>query len=157
MNKLHLPVNSPNTFVSMLILLAIIGCLASLWLVVLPDRNAIASPNAAPASPMDLPCPIPLPDARSVQSKDVAPMEMLLSFDFLAFFTILLVGLGSGIMMLTNAGQVLPAFRGSHSVDYIPTFVAVLSVANCFGRLFAGNVSSYMRSRPVLQEMFQNI
>jgi hypothetical protein len=118
------------------IFLFIVAAFGALWLVVLPDRTALVQQE----------------ETVRVQRPRHVPVElsvagMLQSLDFYLFWLMSVAAVGSGVMVVNNAGQMLPAFTGAGATDHVPAFVAVLSCFNCIGRLASGNVSECLKDR----------
>jgi hypothetical protein len=138
MARLKMPLFAPNSLESAMLMVIAVAGFASLWLVVLPDTHTSASEA-------------PTPRHFRPQSKECTVAEMVLMPEFWMLFTIFCVTIGTGIMVINNAGQILPSYIGVSGLDVVPDFVAVLSVFNCLGRLVAGNASEMMKgsiSRP---------
>lgn len=90
---------------------------------------------------------VPPEDAVHVHGDTV--MQAVLSIDFWCIMVIGASWTGAGLMLINNIGQIVPALGGNTESK---SYVTVISVANCFGRLIAGFASdaySEHLSRPM--------
>jgi hypothetical protein len=118
------------------IFMFVVAAFAALWLVVLPDKTPLSQTEEM----LRVQRPRQVPPEMSVA-------EMLATLDFWLFWLMSVVAVGTGVMVVNNAGQMLPAFTGEGAEDHVPAFVAVISCFNCIGRLVAGNVSECLKDR----------
>lgn len=83
-------------------------------------------------------------------ARDVTVGEALRMLDTYLMFTIMFVGMGCGLVVLNNGGQMVGSLSGSEETTTV--LVSLLSVANCFGRIAFGVVPdalSHFFSRPI--------
>lgn len=116
-----------------LCLIMVIVAVLSLFLVVIPGKSNRENDS--------------LREAPSLMTINKSYKDMVMSPDFYMLFIILLVGIGTGIMFINNAGQILPAFTGREGSPLVPSFVAMLSCLNSLGRLTSGFSSELLKSK----------
>jgi len=80
-------------------------------------------------------------------SESVSGFGMLTKPDFYVLLAVLIVCQGSGLMLLNNAAQLLPAYVGHTDDAGVTSFVAVISCFNSLGRLVWGNLSEALKGR----------
>lgn len=81
--------------------------------------------------------------------RDVTLGQAFRMLDTYLMFCIMFVGMGVGLVVLNNAGQMVGSLEGSQETNTI--LVSLMSVANCFGRIAYGvvpDVLSHRLSRP---------
>jgi len=84
------------------------------------------------------------------QVVDITGWELAKEWDFWMIFMVMSCCCGIGLMMINNLGTMLVALYGAGGTDetvrqYQAHGVSVLSLFNCFGRVFAGTVSDQLK------------
>ena len=64
---------------------------------------------------------------------------------YLIFFSFFIGG-GSGVMVISNLGQIIDGMTGTFQSD-VTVFVTIISVCNCWGRLLSGMLGDYLVKR----------
>ena len=64
---------------------------------------------------------------------------------YLIFFSFFIGG-GSGVMIISNLGQIIDGMTGSFQSD-VTVFVTIVSVCNCWGRLLSGMLGDFVVKR----------
>lgn len=75
----------------------------------------------------------------------VSPFVGALSLDYFLLLVIMFVGCGTGLTVINNVGSIVNALHGDDTDQ--ATFVALLSVANCLGRIVFGACSDMFAAR----------
>jgi hypothetical protein len=84
------------------------------------------------APPPSLP---PLPQQQQ-QLREFTMLEAVATLDFWILFVAFLFSSGAGLILINNLGQIVPAIGGQKGDE--DTYVSILSVCNCIGRLACG-------------------
>lgn len=72
--------------------------------------------------------------------------EAAVSVRFWLIFVSSLIGGGSGVLVITNLGQITDAVVGTENSD-VTVFVTLFSVCNCAGRLFSGVMGDHLLTK----------
>jgi len=78
---------------------------------------------------------------------DMSGLQMLQKADFWLLLFVLIVSQGSGLVILHEAGQIMPAIVGHKDPNAVTGFVAMISCFNSLGRLTFGNGSELLLDR----------
>mmetsp|Transcript_140371 Transcript_140371/g.448671 ORF Transcript_140371/g.448671 Transcript_140371/m.448671 type:complete len:542 (-) Transcript_140371:115-1740(-) len=79
--------------------------------------------------------------------RDVTGLQMLTYVDFWMFMFICVIGQGCGLVLLSNAAQILPALSGEEQDSVQTPFVAAIAVFNSLARLSFGMLSELVRGK----------
>mmetsp|Transcript_22343 Transcript_22343/g.35745 ORF Transcript_22343/g.35745 Transcript_22343/m.35745 type:complete len:522 (+) Transcript_22343:155-1720(+) len=74
-------------------------------------------------------------------TKPLDVLDAMLSIEFWLFFTSLLIIMGSGLFIVSNASKMVEAKGGTSSQVHV--FVSIVSVSNCLGRIGVGFIADH--------------
>lgn len=86
-----------------------------------------------------------------IPAPDFTLLEAVKTINFWILFFCLFVGMGSGLMVINNLGQIVTAVNKSPDSGSQVVFVSILSVASAAGRMTTGAASEFLKhkfSRP---------
>ncbi|KAL0491714.1 3 TM domain-containing transmembrane protein, partial [Acrasis kona] len=72
------------------------------------------------------------------------PFQMILTVDFWLLFILLFAGIGTGLVVINNMGNMVQSYRGEKHMTGI--LVIIFSVFNCIGRILFGYLSDKLKN-----------
>jgi MFS family permease len=94
--------------------------------------DLVTTPEATPQEPV-------IAQPEPVTQTDVNPLETLRSLDFWLAFVSLFTGIGTGLVIINNLGNITISYGGIDGSQTV--FVVMINLSNSFGRAFFGWIS----------------